>query len=456
MIEPGSLQRVSWIAATILAISWAPAGATEPAITNDHVIQIAKIVEELYGPLLARYEDLHSNPELSLHEVRTASKLAAELRDAGCDVTPGVGGNGVVAIMNNGPGRTVMVRCDLDALPIKERTGLGYASTATAIDDSGQKVNVMHACGHDIHMTTVIGVARVMARMKDAWSGTLMLIGQPAEERGLGAKSMLDDGLFIRFPKPDYALALHVDATLEAGKVSCCEGYALANVDSVDIIVRGRGGHGAAPHATIDPILLACRTVVALQTIVSREINPLDDAVVTVGSIHGGTKHNIIPDEVRLQLTVRSYKDEVRRHLHDAIRRITFSLAESAGAPKPTVLVSEGTPATYNDPTLVARCMPVFELVLGKHQVATGEPVMAGEDFSRYGRSGVPAIMYRLGAVEPGRLDEGKQANGEGLPSLHSPLFAPPPELTIKTGVRTMSAAVLNLLVKPNHANSGR
>ncbi len=422
--------------------------AAELAVTAEQIRAIKVQVEKQYDSLFELYQHLHRNPELSLHEKRTAARLADALREAGYDVTTGVGGHGVVALLKNGAGPTVMVRCDIDALPIKENTGLPYASTVTATDDAGDNVHMMHACGHDMHVTCLIGVARVMVSLRDAWQGTLMLIGQPAEERGLGARAMLDDGLFTRFPKPDFALGLHVDATLATGKVATCPGYALANVDAVDLIIRGRGGHGAAPHTTIDPVLVAARTVVALQSIVAREVKPIDDAVVTVGSIHGGTKHNIIPDEVKLQLTVRSYSKEVRQHLRDAIRRVAAGVAASAGAPEPTMSISEGVPSTYNDPAVVTRCVPVFECVVGKDNVEDAEPVMGAEDFGFYGRAGVPALIYRLGSVDPARIAASKQPGGPPLPSLHSALYAPVPEPTIKTGVSTMSAAVLDLLAK--------
>ena len=432
----------------LVAISVRATQGAEPRVTSAQINRINAHVNAQYDSLLALYHHFHRHPELSLHEERTAAKLADELRAVGYTVTTGVGGHGVVALMKNGPGPTVMVRTDLDALPVRETTGLPYASAVTTTDPGGRTVHVMHACGHDVHITSLIGVARVLAALREEWAGTLMLIGQPAEERGLGAAQMLDDGLFRRFPKPDFALALHVDATLEAGRVGYCPGYALANVDSVDITVHGRGGHGSTPHATIDPIVIAARIVVALQTIVSREVKPIDDAVVTVGSIHGGTKHNIIPDEVRMQLTVRSYTDAVRSQVLAAIRRVALGVAASAGAADPTVTTSEGTPATYNDPALTARCASVFERVLGQGHVVQLEPVMGGEDFSLYGRAGVPALIYRLGSVDPARMAESRRPGGKPLPSLHSARYAPIPDPTIKVGVRTMCAAVLDLLAK--------
>jgi hippurate hydrolase len=395
--------------------------------------------------LTTLYKEFHANPEVSFHEKETARRLAAQLKEAGAEVTTGVGGHGVVAIIKNGEGPTVMVRTDLDALPVTEETNLVYASKVKVESADGSETGVMHACGHDIHMTNLVGVARFLAANKDQWQGTLMLIGQPAEERGAGARAMLDGGLFKRFTKPDFALALHVDSMLVAGKTGYRAGYALANVDSVDITVRGRGGHGAYPHATIDPIVEAARLVLDLQTIVSREVKPTEPAVITVGSIHGGTKHNIIGDDCHLQLTVRSYTPEVRKQLHDAIRRKALAAAQSSGAPEPEIMFSEGTPAMFNDLKLVERIVPVLKKTLGDANVEEAEPSMGGEDFSQYGLAGVPIFMYRLGAVEADRL---QSYVGRGLipPSLHSPQFYPEPELTLTTGVVTMSNAVLELL----------
>jgi hippurate hydrolase len=303
----------------------------------------------------------------------------------------------------------------------------------------------MHACGHDVHITCLIGVARYLAANKDRWAGTAMFIGQPAEERGSGAKAMLDDGLFAEFKKPDYALALHVDAELPTGQLGYRAGYALANTDSIDITMKGKGGHGAYPHTTIDPVVLAAHLVLDLQTIVSREIAPIDPAVVTVGSIHGGTKHNVIGDTCHLQITVRSYKDEVRKHLHAAIKRKAAAVAAGAGAPEPEVKISEGTPAMFNDEKLVARVVGVFEKQFGKQNVVPAEPSMGGEDFSQYGLAGVPIFMFRLGAVDAPRLKRFEML-GQQPPSLHSPLFYPDAEQAIETGVTAMSVAVLELL----------
>jgi amidohydrolase len=396
--------------------------------------------------LVLLYQHLHANPELSFEEHKTAERLAQELKAVGAEVTTGVGKTGVVGILKNGPGRTVLLRTDLDALPVTEQTGLAYASQVKVESDGGS-TGVMHACGHDIHITNLIGVARWFAAHKDQWKGTLVLLGQPAEERGSGAKMMLDDGLFTRFPRPDYCVALHCDSTLAAGRVGVRGGYALANVDSVDITLVGKGGHGAYPHTTIDPIVMAAQLVLSLQTIVAREVKPTDPAVITVGAIRGGTKHNIISSECHLQLTVRSYRDEVRQQLHDAIVRKAKAVAAGAGAPEPKIVFSEGTPAMFNDEKLAARLDEVFVRELGAEAIDHPEPSMGGEDFSQYGRAGVPILMYRLGTIEPRRLARMKEL-GQEPPSLHSPLYYPDPEPTLKTGIQTMVAATLELLAK--------
>jgi hippurate hydrolase len=371
--------------------------------------------------------------------------VAKQLDAAGIKVTRGVGGHGVVGILENGPGPKLLLRTDLDALPVEEKTNLTYASTVRTHNDQNVDVGVMHACGHDIHMTSLVGAARYLAAHKDLWSGTIMFIGQPAEERGSGAKAMLDDGLFNRFFKPDFAVALHVDGALAAGRVGCRGGYTLANVDSVDITLRGRGGHGAYPHTTIDPIIQAARLVLDLQTIVSREMDPTQPAVVTVGSIHAGAKHNVIADTCHLQLTVRSYSDEVRQKLLDAISRKARATAESAGAPEPEIKVSEGTPAMFNDEELAARLTAVFAGALGAENVTPSEISMGGEDFSQFGRSGVPSVMFRLGSVEADRL-AGYARVKRPPPSLHSAEYYPDPEPTLRTGVTATVAVVLDLL----------
>src|SRR5438128_663503 len=366
--------------------------------------------------LLTIYKDFHTHPELSAHEERSSAIVAKELKAAGCEVTehvgkydkPGVTCFGVVGVMKNGAGPTVLVRSDLDALPVHEETGLPYASTVTTKNDEGKEVPVMHACGHDVHMSTLIGTARALGKLKDKWHGTIIFIGQPAEETVGGAKAMLKDGLYTRWPKPDYALALHDDSEFEAGKITVTEGYALANVDSVDVIVHGIGGHGAAPQKTKDPIVLSAEIINAWQTIASREKNPIDPAVITVGSIHGGTKHNIIPDEVKMQLTVRTYKKEVRDNVLAAIDRIAKGCATAAGLPPdkmPEVHVrqDEFTPATYNNPELTKRVSAALKNAIGADNVVPKDPTMGGEDFSEYSLPdhSIPACMFNVGAVDP-------------------------------------------------------
>lgn len=394
------------------------------------------------------YRDLHTHPELSFQEERTSAQLAEELKKLGIETTTKIGRSGVVGLLKNGAGPTVMIRTDLDALPVTEATGLPYASKVNVKDKSGNEVGVMHACGHDIHITSLIGTARYLATHKDVWRGTVMFIGQPAEEIGAGAIEMLNDGLFTKFPKPDYALALHVDSHMPAGKVGYRAGFVLANVDSVDITMRGKGGHGAYPHTTIDPIVQAAQLVVDLQTIVSRENSPFEPAVVTVGSIRGGTKHNIIPDSCHLQLTVRSYTDRMRKKLLDAIKRKAIAVAAGAGAPEPLIEFSDATPATFNDERLVEKVVPAFNRVLGSDNVVPVEQSMGGEDFSQYGLAGVPSFMFRLGSIDPARVDAAHKA-GKSLPSLHSPEYFPTPEPTIATGVTAMSSAILELLPPP-------
>ena len=403
-------------------------------------------LDALYPELDAFYIDLHQNPELSSHEEKTAAKLADRLRSQGYEVTTNFGGTGVVALMRNGKGPTLMLRTDMDALPVEEKTGLPYASKVTVKGPAGTMVPVMHACGHDIHMTSLVGAATMLAKMKDRWQGTLVLIGQPAEETVDGAKGMLRAGLYTKFPKPNFVVALHDSAELPAGTVGYASGFVYANVDSVNITIFGKGGHGAYPHKTIDPVVIAARTVLALQTLVSRENNPIDPAVVTVGSIHGGTKNNIIPDEVKLQLTVRSYKDEVRKRLLASIARVVKAEAAAANAPKePSIVFFEPTDATYNDPALTQRVAGVLSKALGSSNVTQVPPTMGAEDFSEYGKAGVPAMMFALGAVEPQKYEKAR-ASGAALPSLHSSEFAPDRERTIRTGVASLTAVTVDLL----------
>ena len=417
---------------------------------KERVTKIDKALDGEIPDLVALYQHLHTNPELSLFEVKTAARLADEVRKLGFDVTEKVGGNGVVAVMKNGPGPVVLLRTDMDALPVTEQTGLAYASKVRMKDRLGVDVGVMHACGHDIHMACWVGTARVLSGMKDQWSGTLVLIAQPAEEIVAGARMMLEDGLYKRFPKPDFALALHSDSLQPVGVISYTEGLAMANSDTVDILVKGKGGHGASPHAGVDPIVLSARIILDLQTIVSREVNPLDPCVVTVGSIHGGTKHNIIPNEVKLQLTVRTTRTEVRDHVLKAIDRIAKAAAAGARAPAPEVRVNldEYTPATHNDVALVRKTVPLFKDLLGEKNVKTRAPVMGAEDFGRLSQGGVPIFMYFLGTVAPEKYEAAQKPDAPPLPGMHTDSYAPLPEPSIRIGVRTECLAVMNLMQK--------
>lgn len=420
---------------------------------SSFLIHNSSLFAQDYTALETFYKDLHQNPELSFYEKNTSKKMALALKDLGFEVTENIGGYGVVGVLKNGKGPTVLVRADMDALPIEENTNLPYASKIKTKDEAGNEVAVMHACGHDMHMTVWYGAAMALAQQKKNWKGTLVFIAQPAEERSGGAKNMLKDGLFKDFPYPDYALALHVNASLPAGKVGVCSGYALANVDMMDITIYGEGGHGAYPHTTKDPIVLSAQMIMALQTIVSREISPLEPAVVTVGSIHGGTKGNVIPSEVKLELTMRSYSTEVRNQIIEAIKRKCNGVAQAAGIPENKMpkykLRDEFTPALYNNPEMTNRVKISFENAIGKENVVEMSPVMGGEDFGRYGLTEpkVPILMYWLGAVDPEKVAKAK-ANNETLPSLHSAYFAPLPKPTIETGVKTMTAGILELLGK--------
>lgn len=405
-------------------------------------------IDAVYPQVEALYLDLHRNPELSFHEEKTAAKIAEQLRKLGYDVTTGVGGNGVVGVLKNGGGPVLMLRAELDALPVPEKTGLPYASHGTTHDDRGVEVPVMHACGHDLHMAVGIGTAALLAQNKDRWHGTFIYVGQPAEERIGGATAMIKDGLFTRFPKPDFAFAVHDSNGLPAGKVGYTPGFSASNADSVNVTVYGVGGHGSAPQETVDPIVIAARTIVSWQTIVSREIDPQDPAVITVGSIHGGTKNNIIPDEVVMQLTVRSYKDEVRKHLLASIERIAMAESEAAGAPKkPLVQHVEGVGAVYNDPPVTNRIADRLKQVMGNDNVVLGRPIMASDDFAEYRVGGIPSVMLELGAVNPAKYAEAKKS-GEPIPGPHSPYFAPDREPSLKTGIEVEMAAILELMGK--------
>ncbi|MBK8858245.1 MAG: amidohydrolase [Opitutaceae bacterium] len=414
---------------------------------------VTRKVDAEYASLEAIYRDLHAHPELSFMEVRTAGMIAAEWRGLGLEVTEKVGNTGVVGVLRNGPGPTVLVRGDMDALPIREATGLPYASTAIVKDLSGNDRPAMHACAHDTHVTGLIGTARVLSALKDRWSGTIVFVAQPAEEIVAGARAMLADGLYTRFPKPDYALALHTVAYLPAGKIGYGEGPFLANVSSLDIQVRGVSGHGSAPDTAKDPVVLASQIVLALQTIVSREVKPGKTAVVTVGTIRGGTKRNIISDEVKLELTLRSYEEEVMDRLIASIRRICRGTAEAAGVPAdrlPVVTVTDETsPATVNEAKLTRRLAATFTDWFGADRVAASSPITAAEDFTFYGRTveRVPICIWWVGATAPGKFEESKRT-GIPVPSNHNFGFAPEPEPTLKTAVTSMTAAVLELLAK--------
>ena len=412
--------------------------------------------------LLAIYKDIHAHPELSMHEERSAAIVAKELKAAGCQVTERVGKYdkasvtcfGVVGVMKNGAGPIVLVRTDLDALPVHEETGLPYASTVTTKNDEGKEVPVMHACGHDAHIAAFIGTAGALAKLKDQWHGTIVFVAQPAEETGNGARALLKGGLYDRFGKPDFALGFHDKADLQTGHIGVTEGYTSANVDSVDVTVRGVGGHGGYPHKTKDPIVLAAEMINAWQTIASRENNPLDPIVVTVGSIHGGTKRNIIPDEVTMQLTVRTYKKQVREKVLAAIERIAKDIAAAGGvlperAPIVTVRKDEFCSATYNNPELTKRLVAVWRKSLGNENVEIVDPTMGGEDFSEYSLPdhSIPAVDFHFGAVDPAKFADYKQT-GKELPSLHSSKFAPVPEPTIRMGIIGMTSAVLELMKK--------
>jgi len=428
---------MTWFKLLFLALVCAAAYAQAPS---------PKEVDSVYPDAHALYLDLHQNPELSSHETQTATKLAARLRSAGYDVTEHLGGTGVVAILKNGSGPTVMLRTELDALPVEEKTGLPYASKVRAKDDAGRDVGVMHACGHDVHMASLLGTAEIMARSKNTWHGTLMLIGQPAEETIGGADGMLRDGLFTRFPKPDVAVALHVGNEEPAGTVSITPGIYNTNSDSIRITIYGKGGHGAAPHTTVDPIVIAARTIVALQTIVSREVKPGEMAVVTVGYIQAGTKNNIISDHAEMGLTVRTFKPDVRKLILASVTRIAKGEAAAAGAPRePLVERYEGTDLVYNNPELAEHLRAALEGALGKDKVKTSGPIAPSEDFSYFVEQGVPGFYFSLGGADPEKLSAAR-ASGIHLPSNHSPLFAPDVDPALHTGITAEVAVLRNLL----------
>ncbi len=414
-----------------------------------------QMIDREIPSLVTTYKQLHAAPELSMQEKNTSALVAARLRDLGYEVSypvgqylePGTTCYGIVAIMKNGAGPTVLVRSDMDALPVSEATGLTYASTVRAKSMAGDDVPVMHACGHDIHMTTLMGTAKMLAQLKSQWHGTVMLIGQPAEEVVKGADGMLRDHLYERFPKPDFAIALHDNASMPAGQIGYTPGYIMASADSVNVTIRGMGGHGAAPQSTKDPVVMAAQFINALQTIVSREDSPLDPVVVTVGSIHGGTKRNIIPDEVQLQMTVRTYKPEVRKRVLASIERIARGIAMTAGVPEDRaplfeLLAGESVESTYNDPALTERIAAAITKGMGAANVIRIDPLMVSEDFGRFGLDRkIPTSLINLGAVDPATI-----ASGQRLPSLHSSGFKPLPEPTLRGGIKAMTLAVIELL----------
>jgi hippurate hydrolase len=401
---------------------------------------------------LELYRSIHSHPELAFQERQTSALVARELKGSGYMVTANVGGFGVVGVLKNGPGRTILIRGDMDALPIAEQTELPFASSIRAKDETGQAVAVMHACGHDLHVTNLLATAAFLARERAAWSGTLLIVAQPAEEQGEGARRMIEAGLFERFPKPDIAVAMHVDPDVTSGHVAVVSGWAAANADSVDVTLYGRGGHGSRPQDTVDPIVLSAQYITALQTLVSRRNDPQQPAVITVGSIHGGTKRNVIPDSVQLQMTVRSYSDETRTRLLDGIRQLARDMSTAFGSPKPPeIKIKESyTPAVYNDPNLAAEATRAFQSVLGPEGVEPGHVPMTAEDFGRYGRQlNIPSLLIRLGATPDARMQASKKPGAPPIPGLHTSRFVPDAPQALRTGVRAFAALVTALLPPP-------
>jgi len=444
------MRHLSFPTVLILALTAAPAFAQA---------DLDRMIDQGLPALISTYKQLHAAPELSGHEEKTGDFIAAQLRALGFEVIDHLGkyrtadltGYGVAGVLKNGAGPVVLFRTELDALPVTEQTGLPYASTVRGKNQVGDDVGVMHACGHDLHMSSFLGTAKVMSSTRERWHGTLVMLAQPAEELGGGADSVLRDGLYQKVPRPDYVVALHDLATLAYGKIGYTPGYAMANVDSVNLTIRGVGGHGATPASTKDPIVIAAQVVLALQTIVSRENYPLDPVVVTVGSIHGGTKHNIIPDEVRMQLTVRTYKPEVRKKVLASIQRIANGIAEAAGVPadrKPLfeVLTGQSGEATYNDPALTERLAAVWQKSLHAENVVKSDPLMVSEDVGQLGLENhqIPLCMFWLGAVDPARVAD-SEASGIPLPALHSSKFAPVPEPALRTGIKASTVALMEL-----------
>ncbi|MEM6801479.1 MAG: amidohydrolase [Bacteroidota bacterium] len=419
---------------------------------SERLKKLRDIVDREVPEIEELYKHLHSHPELSLHEQESGKILAERVRQLGFEVTEEVGGYGVVAMLKNGEGPTVLIRTDTDALPINEKTPIKWASKVVTKTEDGVESGVMHACGHDMHMAVWAGTAKTLWEMKDSWKGTLMMIAQPAEEIGAGAKAMLEDGLYERFGVPDYGIALHCNAAMETGRIGYCPGFALASVDMVRLKIFGEGGHGAAPHTTIDPVVLASTIIMDLQTIISRNVTPTDAGVVTVGAIHGGMRGNVIPDQVELQLTLRSYKTEVRDQMLRRIKEICDGNAMAFGLPPEKYpemdFTFNSTPATYNDPALVEKTLPGFIEALGKDNVLQIPPIMGGEDFSRFHstKEKVPTFMFSLGTIDPDRM---KKMKAEGnMPGLHSPFYYPDPTETIRTGITAMSAGVMEIMNK--------
>jgi hippurate hydrolase len=431
------------LAAAVLALAAVPALAQLPApLKND----VTTRVNGMYPWLDTVYKDLHAHPEIAFQEVRTAGKLAAEMRKLGFEVTEKVGKTGIVAVYKNGAGPTVLVRTELDGLPMEEKTGLPYASRAKA-QSNGSESFVAHSCGHDIHMASWLGAARALVDMKSQWKGTLVFVGQPAEETLSGAKAMLDDGLFKRFPKPDYAFALH-SSPVAYGTVGYNTGAITSNSDAIDIVFKGRGGHGSAPDKSVDPIAIAARFVVDVQTVVSREKDPKEFGVVTIGAIQGGTVGNIIPDSVQVRGTIRSYSPAVRAKLLDGVRRVAVASAAMAGAPAPDVQLTSGGAAVVNSEALVAKTEAVLKDAFGDANAQRVSPITASEDFSQYVDQGVPSMFFFTGVYDPKMVEEASREGGKPIAFNHSPFYAPVPEPSIKTAARAMSMAVLNVMAR--------
>jgi len=444
MPMPSCLKPIA--ASALLLCLAACACAQSSSVAEQYGAKVNGLVNEMYPQLETLYQDIHAHPELGFQETRTAAKLAAEMRALGFQVTEKIGKTGVVAIFKNGTGPTVMVRTELDALPMEEKTGLPYASTVQATFN-GRESFVAHSCGHDIHMAAWLGTARSLFALKDQWRGTLMFIAQPAEELVGGAKAMLADGLFTRFGKPDFAFALHASAA-PYGTVAYNVGPVTSNSDRMEITFKGRGGHGSAPHRTIDPITIAAHFINDVQTVVSREKDPFEFGVVTVGAVQAGTVGNITPDSAVLRGTIRSYKPEVRSKLLDGVLRTARASAMMAGAPEPDVSLSEGGLAVINSESVVATTETVLKAALGAKNVMRVPPIAASEDFSAFVNEGVPSMFFFIGVYDPKQVAESVKPGGKPLPANHSPFFAPMPEPSIKTGVQAMSLAVLNVLDK--------